>query len=187
MKVFNTINEVREYRECSPELGFVPTMGALHAGHASLIEASAKQCKNTLVSIFVNPTQFAPDEDLTNYPRTLRADVELCQAAGADAVFAPLADEMYPSKPATWVDVDGVTDVLCGANRLGHFRGVTTIVCKLFNLIQPAYAYFGQKDAQQVLVIKRMVQDLNMPVKIVACPIVREPDGLAMSQQKRLP
>lgn len=183
MKVFNTINEVREYRKSCSEVGFVPTMGALHAGHASLIAASAKQCKDTLVSIFVNPSQFGPNEDLGNYPRTLDADIEVCKTSGADAIFVPTVREMYPNKQVVWVDVDGMTDVLCGASRPRHFRGVMTIVCKLFNIVQPARAYFGQKDAQQVLVIKRMVQDLNLPTEIVTCPIIREPDGLAMSSR----
>ncbi|MHC4840157.1 MAG: pantoate--beta-alanine ligase [Planctomycetota bacterium] len=183
MQVLKTIEEVRTFNLNEGKLGFVPTMGALHQGHASLIAQSVKDCDRTVVSIFVNPAQFAPNEDLDSYPRTLDADLKLCTELAAEAVFVPTTEQIYPDKQVTWVDVEGMTDVLCGAARPGHFRGVTTVVSKLFNIVQPAQAYFGQKDAQQVLVIKRMVHDLNMPTKIITCPTVREPDGLAMSSR----
>jgi pantoate--beta-alanine ligase len=160
-------------------------MGALHAGHASLIERSAAENDRTLVSIFVNPTQFGPTEDLAKYPRTLEADLKLCEAAGADAVFTPDKAMIYPAGFSTWVTVEGLSDKLCGASRPGHFKGVTTVVAKLFNIVQPARAYFGQKDAQQALVLKHMVRDLDIPIEMVVCPIIREPDGLAMSSRNR--
>lgn len=160
-------------------------MGALHAGHGSLIEAAAKECDFVVVTIFVNPTQFGPGEDLDKYPRTLETDCQYCEKLGADLVFAPSAEEMYPAGQLTWVDVEKLTEPLCGAKRPGHFRGVTTVCAKLFNIVQPDVAYFGQKDAQQAIVIQRMVRDLNMPLKIRICPIVREPDGLAMSSRNQ--
>jgi pantoate--beta-alanine ligase len=182
MRVLATIDDVRSW---GAGAGFVPTMGALHEGHASLIRRSAGENDRTLVSIFVNPTQFGPTEDLAKYPRTLEADLKLCEAAGADAVFTPDKTMVYPDGFATWVTVEGLGDKLCGKSRPGHFRGVTTVVAKLFNIVQPAHAYFGQKDAQQALILRRMVRDLNLPVQMVVCPIVREPDGLAMSSRNR--
>ena len=160
-------------------------MGALHAGHGSLIEAAADETDFVVVSIFVNPTQFGPGEDLDTYPRTFEVDAAFCEKLGADLVFAPSADEMYPDEQITWVEVEKLTDSLCGANRPGHFKGVTTVCAKLFNIVQPDIAYFGQKDAQQALVIQRMVGDLNMPMKIRICPIIRESDGLAMSSRNQ--
>jgi pantoate--beta-alanine ligase len=182
MKVFATIEEVRSWGKSA---GFVPTMGALHEGHASLIRRSAAENDQTIVSIFVNPTQFGPTEDLAKYPRTLEADLKLCEAAGADAVFTPDKRMIYPDGFCTWVTVEGLGDKLCGASRPGHFKGVTTVVAKLFNIVQPARAYFGQKDAQQALILGRMVRDLDMPIEMVTCPIIREPDGLAMSSRNR--
>ena len=172
-------------RQAGRRVGFVPTMGALHAGHASLIRASRAECDFTVVSIFVNPTQFGPSEDLSRYPRTFDADRELCAALGTDLVFAPSADEMYPPDSRTVVEVTKLQDVLCGQSRPGHFRGVATVVLKLFNIVQPDAAYFGQKDAQQALIIRRMVIDLNVPVDVRVRPTVREPDGLAMSSRNR--
>jgi pantoate--beta-alanine ligase len=187
--VINTISEVRglvrQARAEGKRIGLVPTMGALHAGHISLVEAAKKQTDFVVVSIFVNPTQFGPNEDFAKYPRTLDADVEMCQKAGADVVFSPSADEMYPSPQQTWVDVEKLTDCLCGASRPGHFRGVTTVCTKLFNIVLPDVAFFGQKDAQQGIIIKRMVADLNMPLDIVICPIIREANGLAMSSRNK--
>lgn len=164
-------------------VGLVPTMGALHAGHRSLIECARDECAVLVVSIFVNPTQFGPGEDFASYPRMLEDDLELCRTAGADVVFAPDADEMYPEPPDILLRVGQVGAYLCGASRPGHFDGVALIVNKLFNVVQPDLAYFGQKDAQQVAVLKRMVSDLNMPVRIVSCPTIREPDGLALSSR----
>jgi pantoate--beta-alanine ligase len=182
MKVLATIDEVRSWGKST---GFVPTMGALHEGHASLIRRSAAENERTIASIFVNPAQFGPNEDLAKYPRTLEADLKLCQAAGADAVFTPDKAMIYPPGFVTWVTVDSLGDKLCGASRPGHFKGVTTVVAKLFNIVQPARAYFGQKDAQQALILRRMVRDLDMPIEMVVCPIIREPDGLAMSSRNR--
>jgi pantoate--beta-alanine ligase len=166
-------------------IGFVPTMGALHAGHARLIEAARAESDVLVVSIFVNPLQFGPTEDLGRYPRTMDSDLELCRQCGADIVFAPTQDEMYPSEPVTFVDVTRISDHLCGKFREGHFRGVATVVTKLFNIVQPDRAYFGEKDFQQMAVIRRMVTDLNMPVVIVGVPTVREHDGLALSSRNR--
>ena len=166
-------------------LGFVPTMGALHEGHLSLVRAAKKTCDAVAVSIFVNPTQFGPNEDFSKYPRTFDRDRELLEKEGADLLFAPSTEEMYPAGEKTYVTVEGLSDKLDGKSRPGHFRGVTTVVSKLFNIIQPDAAFFGQKDAAQVAVIRRMVRDLNMPVAIAVCPIVREPDGLAMSSRNR--
>ncbi|MHC4927603.1 MAG: pantoate--beta-alanine ligase [Planctomycetota bacterium] len=189
MRILHTISEVRECvaaaRKGGTRVGFVPTMGALHAGHGSLIARSVAECGFTVVSIFVNPTQFAPTEDLDKYPRTLDADAAYCEKLGADLIFAPSAEEMYPDEQLSWVDVEKLTDGLCGAARPGHFRGVTTVCAKLFNIVGADIAYFGQKDAQQAMVIKRMVADLNMPLEICVCPIVREADGLAMSSRNR--
>lgn len=166
-------------------IGLVPTMGALHAGHLSLIESARAETGFVVVSIFVNPTQFGPNEDLNRYPRTLERDLKSCEEAGVDLVFHPRPEIMYPPDYRTFVEVTGLQDVLCGASRPGHFRGVATVVLKLFNLVQPDRAYFGQKDAQQVRVLQQMVHDLNVPVEIRVCPIVREADGLALSSRNK--
>jgi pantoate--beta-alanine ligase len=160
-------------------------MGALHVGHISLIEAARKRCDFVVVSIFVNPTQFVPGEDFDKYPRPFEADLDICQKAGVDAVFAPTPEEMYPFENITWVNVEKITEPLCGQFRPGHFQGVTTVCSKLFNIVAPDIAFFGQKDAQQAIVIKRMVADLNMPLEIVICPTVRESNGLAVSSRNK--
>ncbi|MHC5082431.1 MAG: pantoate--beta-alanine ligase [Planctomycetota bacterium] len=189
MKIVHKIEEVRtevaKSRKADKKIGLVPTMGALHAGHGSLIEAAVAECDYVIVTIFINPTQFAPSEDMDKYPRTLDADTALCEKLGASLFFAPSADVMYPDPQLSWVDVEKLTDHLCGASRPGHFRGVTTVCTKLFNITTPDIAYFGQKDAQQALVIRRMVADLNTPLEIKVCPIIREPDGLAMSSRNQ--
>lgn len=189
MRLVHTINDVRDAvaqaRKQGKTIGFVPTMGALHAGHGSLIERARKECGFVVVSIFVNPTQFGPTEDFNKYPRTLDADSKLCEAAGADCIFAPSAEQMYPQTNLSWVDVEAITEGLCGAARPGHFRGVTTVCTKLFHIVLPDIAYFGQKDAQQAAAICRMVEDLNFPMRVEVCPTVREPDGLAMSSRNR--
>jgi pantoate--beta-alanine ligase len=164
-------------------VGFVPTMGALHAGHRSLIERSARENDVTVVSIFVNPTQFSPGEDFEKYPKTTDADIGLCEAAGADIVFLPRADEIYPDGFSSQIDMTGPTEALCGLTRPGHFRGVMTVVAKLFNIVRPDRAYFGEKDAQQLVVIRKLARDLNMGIEIVGCPTIREDDGLAMSSR----
>ncbi len=164
-------------------VGLVPTMGALHAGHLALVAAARAANDHVIVTIFVNPTQFAANEDLAKYPRDLPHDLELLRSAGVDVVFTPTPDLMYPAGFQTWVDVIEVAKGLEGARRPGHFRGVATVVAKLFNLTQPDEAYFGQKDAQQVAVIQRMVRDMNFPLRVVVCPTVREADGLAMSSR----
>ncbi|MBU2597188.1 MAG: pantoate--beta-alanine ligase, partial [Planctomycetes bacterium] len=162
-----------------------PTMGALHEGHFSLIKAAKKQCDFVAVSIFVNPTQFGPGEDLAKYPRPFDADVKACKELGVDIIFAPSDKEMYPEKNITWVNVEKLSEPLCGKSRPGHFRGVATVCAKLFNIVQPDVAFFGQKDAQQAVIIQRMVADLNMPMEIVVCPTVRQIDGLAMSSRNK--
>ena len=164
-------------------LGLVPTMGALHEGHLSLVRAAKARCDAVAVSIFVNPTQFGPTEDLAKYPRQFERDRALLEKEGADILFAPSVDEMYRKGEATWVMVEGLSDKLDGRSRPGHFRGVTTVVAKLFHILEPDVAFFGQKDAAQVAVIRRFVRDLNFPVEIAVCPIIREPDGLAMSSR----
>jgi pantoate--beta-alanine ligase len=174
---------VAQARRDGQTIGLVPTMGALHAGHLSLIEAARAQTSYVVVSIFVNPIQFGPREDLSRYPRPLARDLELCSQAGVDLVFHPGLEVVYPPGYRTNVEVTGLQDVLCGASRPGHFRGVATVVLKLFNLVQPERAYFGQKDAQQVRIIQQMVRDLNVPVEVCVCPIVREADGLALSSR----
>ncbi|HEV3259647.1 MAG TPA: pantoate--beta-alanine ligase [Gemmataceae bacterium] len=166
-------------------VGLVPTMGALHAGHASLIRAARDETAFVIVSIFVNPTQFGPTEDLSRYPRPLERDLELCDREQVDLVFLPQAAEIYPADFRTFVEVSELQDVLCGASRPGHFRGVATVVLKLFNIVEPDVAYFGQKDAQQAAIIRQMVSDLNVPVRLRVCPIVREPDGLAVSSRNQ--
>jgi pantoate--beta-alanine ligase len=175
---------VAQARAAGRSIAFVPTMGALHAGHVSLIDAARKD-RNAfvVVSIYVNPTQFGPREDLAKYPRTLDADRATCSRAGVDLIFAPTDAEMYPPGDQTRVRPGPLADGLCGAFRPGHFEGVSTVVAKLFNIVQPDVAFFGQKDAQQAVVIRRMVADLNMPIRIEVCPLVRDPDGLAMSSR----
>jgi pantoate--beta-alanine ligase len=187
MKICNTIENMRAacraVRRQGKRLGFVATMGALHEGHLSLVRAGQRGCDAVVASIFVNPTQFGPTEDLAKYPRTLDRDRELLEKEGVELLFAPAVEEMYRVGGVTWVEVEGLSGKLDGASRPGHFRGVATVVAKLFHVIEPEAAYFGQKDAAQVAVIRRMVRDLNFPVEIVACPIVREADGLAMSSR----
>jgi len=170
-------------RAAGKTISFVPTMGYLHAGHLSLLREGRARGDVLVLSIFVNPTQFGPNEDLDSYPRDMENDLALARSAGVDLVWAPLPKQVYPEGYATYVDVERLTDLLCGASRPGHFRGVTTIVCKLFNVVQPQVALFGQKDFQQLAVIRRMVTDLNIPVEIAGMPIVRETDGLAMSSR----
>lgn len=187
MKKLDTIEQVREHlrapRREGRRIGLVPTMGALHEGHRSLIRAARGACDAVVVSIFVNPIQFGPQEDLTRYPRPLDADLAACESEGATAVFTPSAEEMYPPGWLTRVTVSRLTDNLCGSHRPGHFEGVTTVVAKLFNIVQPDVAFFGQKDAQQAIVIRRMTRDLDLPIEIRVCPIIRESDGLALSSR----
>ncbi len=166
-------------------IGFVPTMGYLHEGHISLIRYSKKDNDITVVSIFVNPIQFGKNEDLDRYPRDLERDVEICGKEGVDYVFYPSADEMYPEGFSTYVEVEGITQRLCGTFRSGHFKGVTTVVAKLFNIVQPDKAYFGEKDYQQLKVIQKMVRDLNIDVEVIGCPLIREKDGLALSSRNK--
>jgi pantoate--beta-alanine ligase len=166
-------------------IGLVPTMGALHAGHAGLLRAARRDTGFVVASLFVNPTQFGPKEDLSRYPRPFAQDVQVCTAEGVDLLFQPAPATMYPPGFRTYVEVQDFQDVLCGASRPGHFRGVTTIVLKLFNIVQPDIAYFGQKDAQQARILQQMVRDLNLPLHIEVCPIVREPDGLALSSRNQ--
>jgi pantoate--beta-alanine ligase len=188
-RLITTVSELRETvaaaRHSGQRVGLVPTMGALHAGHLSLVHASEAECGLTVVSIYVNPTQFGPQEDLSRYPRTLDADLELLSGGRGVVVFAPTDGEMYPEGFATWVEVSSITGLLEGACRPGHFRGVTTVVLKLFNMAAPDAAFFGQKDYQQAAVIRQMVRDLNVPVTVRVCPIVREADGLALSSRNR--
>lgn len=194
--LLHTINEVREnvikWRKEGLTVGLVPTMGALHEGHLSLIKKAKQTCDRVVVSDFVNPIQFGPSEDFDKYPRTLDEDMKLCDKEGVDIVFAPSADEMYGSGQRLSNDI--LTYVcppffyvnkLCGKSRVGHFDGVCTVVLKLFNIVQPDYAFFGQKDAQQVIIIKKMVNDLNVPIKIIQCPIIREESGLALSSRNK--
>lgn len=189
MSLVHTISEVREAtaaaRREGRTVGLVPTMGALHEGHMALVRRAREQCGFVGVSIFVNPTQFGPSEDFARYPRTLEADSRMCQQAGVDLIFAPDADEMYPEGFGTWVEVGGVTEMLEGEFRPGHFRGVATVCLKLFNIFRPDRAFFGLKDYQQLQVIRKMVRDLDLPVEIVPVEIVREPDGLALSSRNR--
>lgn len=187
MKVHETIEQMRSACQAAKQggkrLGFVPTMGALHEGHLSLVRAAKGRCEVMAASIFVNPTQFGPNEDFSKYPRSFERDRELLEKEGVELLFAPSVEEMYPEGAATFVTVEGLSGRLCGKSRPGHFRGVTTVVAKLFHITQPDFAFFGQKDAAQVAIIRRMVRDLNLGVEIVACPIVREADGLAMSSR----
>lgn len=175
--------KAREARQEQRVIGFVPTMGALHAGHMALVACAKKECTPVYASIFLNPTQFGPNEDLSKYPRPLVADVEKLTAAEVDGLFLPDAAEIYPQGFSTYVQVQGLGDRLEGKSRPGHFRGVATVVMKLFTTVQPHFAYFGRKDAQQVRIIEQMVKDLNLDVEVVVCPIVREPDGLALSSR----
>ena len=187
MKVVTTVKEVRDYvkqwKKNGETVGFVPTMGYLHEGHGSLITAARNNNDRVVVSIFVNPMQFGPTEDLESYPRDLEKDSKYCESLGADLIFHPEPSEMYHDDFSTYVDMSVLTEELCGLSRPVHFRGVCTVVNKLFNIVTPDHAYFGQKDGQQLAVIKRMVRDLNMDIEIVGCPIVREEDGLAKSSR----
>ena len=187
MVIVNTVNEVRaqvkKWKEEGLKVGFVPTMGYLHEGHESLIKKASEENDRVVVSIFVNPIQFGPKEDLASYPRDLDRDSNVCQGAGANLIFHPENEEMYFDDFSTFVDMNGLTKELCGKSRPIHFRGVCTVVNKLFNIVAPHRAYFGEKDAQQLAVIKRMVRDLNIDIEIVGCPIIREEDGLAKSSR----
>ena len=194
MQILSDIAELRavlrtlratDDRPTPSNIGFVPTMGALHDGHRSLVRAARQRCDIVIVSIFVNPTQFGPNEDFRRYPRTLEQDCQMLEAEGVGVVFTPTAEAMYPPGASTFVDVEGVSDRLDGASRPGHFRGVATVVAKLFHIVQPGLAFFGQKDAAQVAVLRKMVRDLDFPLEIIVCPTVREPDGLAMSSRNR--
>ena len=189
MLVLQTIADTRaacaRTRAAGKTLGLVPTMGALHEGHLSLVRAARASCDAVAVSIFVNPTQFGPKEDYGAYPRTFEQDCQTLEAAGVDMVFAPSAEEMYPPGASTFVTVEGLSDRLDGASRPGHFRGVATVVAKLFHIFTPDRAFFGQKDAAQVAVLRKMVRDLQFPLQLEVCPTVREPDGLAMSSRNR--
>lgn len=187
IKVVSTVDETRaqikEWKKQGFTVGLVPTMGYLHEGHQSLIKKAVDENDKVVVSVFVNPIQFAPNEDLETYPRDLEADKKLCDSTGAELIFHPTPDEMYPDGFSTHIQMDNLTKELCGKTRPTHFGGVCTVVGKLFNIVQPDKAYFGQKDAQQLAIIKRMVRDLNFDLEIVGCPIIREPDGLAKSSR----
>jgi len=189
MNVFETIEavrrSVRQARAAGKSIGFIPTMGALHAGHLSLLDAARGECGYVVVSLFVNPTQFGPAEDLGSYPRTPEADRAACESHGADAIFAPPVEEMYPRPSLTQVAVPPLARGLCGRSRPEHFPGVCTVVAKLLNIVGPDRAYFGAKDRQQAVIVRRMAEDLNFPVAVVVCPTVREADGLAMSSRNR--
>jgi len=189
MQIARTIEEtksrIKAARNKGRKIGLVPTMGALHIGHTSLIDRAVKDTNYVVVSIFVNPTQFVPGEDFEKYPRPIEADLKICEEHNVDLVFNPGPKEVYQDENITWVNVEKLTGPLCGRNRPGHFRGVTTVCAKLFNIITPDIAYFGQKDAQQAIVVKRMAADLNMPLEIVICPTVREPNGLAISSRNQ--
>ena len=189
MEVVHTIPELRaavaRARQAGQAVGFVPTMGCLHEGHLSLIRRAKEEAAYVVVSIFVNPTQFGPTEDFSKYPRTFEDDRRGCEAAGANLIFAPTAADFYPAGASTWVDVDGVSAKLCGEFRPGHFRGVATVVAMLFNAVQPDLAIFGRKDLQQLAVIRRMVRDLHIPIRIIAHETIREPNGVAMSSRNR--
>lgn len=187
MQVYQDIEPCRRVvlraRQSGDTVGLVPTMGALHAGHLSLIRTAKQRCHRVAVTVFVNPTQFAPHEDFASYPRPVEKDLELCRAAGVDLVFTPSVETMYPQDARTTVHVAGLSDGLCGPFRPGHFDGVATVVAKLFNILPADAAFFGEKDYQQLQVIRRLVRDLNLPIEIVGCPTLREPDGLAMSSR----
>ena len=187
MKICHTIDEMRATRQAARRkrktVGLVPTMGALHEGHLSLVRMARAQCDLVVVSIFINPLQFGPHEDLAKYPRNFDRDRDLLEREGVEVIFAPTVEEMYPAGAITYVTVEALSDRLCGRSRPGHFRGVTTVVSKLFHIVEPDRAFFGQKDAAQSVIIRRMVRDLDIPVQVVIGPIVREPDGLAMSSR----
>lgn len=187
MFIYHTVAETREFirqtRAKGRTVGFVPTMGYLHEGHLELMRRAKERCDTVIVSIFVNPTQFGPKEDFARYPRDLERDARMAEGVGVDAIFNPSVEEIYPAGYCTYVDMERITEKLCGLSRPGHFRGVATVVTKLFNIVTPDCAFFGQKDAQQVLVIKRMAADLNMDLEVVTVPTVREADGLAMSSR----
>ncbi|HRQ99222.1 MAG TPA: pantoate--beta-alanine ligase [Candidatus Syntrophosphaera sp.] len=186
MQIYKTIAEIREAlagKALQKKIGFVPTMGALHKGHLSLVERCHSESDLTVVSIYVNPTQFGPQEDLNHYPRNLEKDIDLLRNYHVDIVFTPDDVQMYPEGYCTWVQVEGLSDILCGASRPGHFRGVATIVLKLMHIVNPKLMFMGMKDYQQIIVLEKMIEDLNLETKIVRCPIVREPDGLAMSSR----
>lgn len=185
MQAVHTVKDIRDALASAGSIGLVPTMGALHAGHEKLIETARRECDSLVVSIFVNPLQFGPSEDYARYPRTLPDDLEICRQHAVDFVFAPSNDEMYRTPQITFVDVTRVSEHLCGRFRPGHFRAVATVVMKLFNIVRPDYAFFGEKDMQQLAVIRRMVADLNFPIRIVGVPTVRESDGLAMSSRNK--
>jgi pantoate--beta-alanine ligase len=186
MRTVSSLSDLRNARlSLKGTVGLVPTMGYLHEGHLSLVRQAKAECDHVIVTIFVNPTQFGPKEDLSNYPRDLERDLSLLEPLGADLVWTPSAETMYPPGYQTWVEVEALTSPLEGAMRPGHFKGVTTVVAKLFNATQPDKAYFGQKDAQQAAVIRKMVRDLNFPLEVVVCPTVREADGLAMSSRNK--
>lgn len=189
MRVYRTLDEMRaaarQARHDGRRIGLVPTMGALHAGHLSLVRACRAACDFTVVSLFVNPLQFGPNEDLARYPRPFARDYQLLEAENVAALFAPTAEEMYPVGRVTWVEVAGLNEKLDGRSRPGHFRGVTTVVAKLFHLVAPDLAFFGQKDAAQVAIIRKMVRDLDFDLEVRVCPIVREPDGLALSSRNQ--
>ena len=186
MQIYKTIAEIREAlagKALQKKIGFVPTMGALHKGHLSLVERCHSESDLTVVSIYVNPTQFGPQEDLNHYPRNLEKDIDLLRNYHVDIVFTPDDVQMYPEGYCTWVQVEGLSDILCGASRPGHFRGVATIVLKLMHIVNPKLMFMGMKDYQQIIVLEKMIEDLNLETKIVRCPMVREPDGLAMSSR----
>lgn len=187
MKIIKSVQELRTYikawKKEGYDIGLVPTMGYLHEGHKSLIDRASGENNKVVVSVFVNPTQFGANEDLDKYPRDIERDSKICEAAGADLIFNPLPEEMYGEGFSTYINVEGLTEGLCGAKRPGHFRGVCTVVSKLFNIVNPTRAYFGEKDAQQLAVIKQMVIDLNFDIEIIGCPIIREEDGLAKSSR----
>jgi pantoate--beta-alanine ligase len=189
MKTVHKIAEVREAvleaRGEGRRIGFVPTMGALHAGHIALIEEAVRRCDFVVLSIFVNPSQFGPGEDFDKYPRDIEGDESICRAAGVDLVFVPSTDEMYPGEQLCWVNIEKLGEGLCGLSRPGHFRGVATVCCKFFNIVMADAAFFGQKDAQQSVIIRRMVSDLNLHLEIITVPTVRESDGLAMSSRNK--
>lgn len=189
MKIINTISEMQAYstaqRKADKTIGLVPTMGFLHEGHLSLVDKARQHADIVIVTIFVNPTQFGPNEDLDRYPRDFEGDCHQCETRNVDAIFAPTVDEMYPEKQTCWVNEDELSLNLCGKSRPGHFRGVTSVVTKLFNACLPDIAVFGQKDAQQAAILKKMVLDLNFPIKVIVAPIVRESDGLALSSRNK--
>jgi pantoate--beta-alanine ligase len=185
VRVVHAVSETREFLESTRNVGLVPTMGALHAGHEKLIQTARSECDVLVVSIFVNPLQFGPEEDYSRYPRSMAADLAMCDRNGVDLVLAPSVEDLYPMPQLTFVDVERLAEPLCGKLRPGHFRGVATVVLKLLNIVRPQRAYFGEKDMQQLMIIRRMARDLNLAVTIVGVPTVREPDGLALSSRNK--